>query len=124
MAKRAPPVSTRRRAAIRSPTPEIASRPGARGPIRVAISALSACSARVISPIRAQQLAADPHLHAGDVAGEPLGETAPDRLAVQGPGEGLELRVDFVQVPAQPRDDRGALGDEILAVVEQELQLA
>lgn len=58
------------------------------------------------------------------VAAEALGETAAGRLAIEGAAEGLKARVEIVQVPAQPHAVGGPLGDEVLAVVDEELQLA
>jgi hypothetical protein len=58
------------------------------------------------------------------VATEAPGEAAPDRLGVQRRREGLEVGIEFVEVPAQPGDDGRALGDEILAVVDEDLKLA
>ena len=52
-----------------------------------------------------------------------MGEDAADAIecgvAVQ-PGGQFEVGVQFVQMPAQPVDHAGALGDEVLAVVDQQ----
>jgi hypothetical protein len=58
------------------------------------------------------------------VAAEALGEAAAGRLAIEGAAEGLEARVEVVEVPAQAHAVGGPLGHEVLAVVDQELQLA
>jgi len=54
-------------------------------------------------------------------------QTSSGRGQVFGPPQtarrGLPGRVEFVQVPAQPVDDPGALGDEVLAVADQQPNL-
>jgi hypothetical protein len=70
-----------------------------------------------------EQLAADPHLNSLGVAPQSLGEAAADLLVVQGAGEGLQAGVGVVQVPAQAHRVGGALADQVLAMVDQELQL-
>lgn len=44
--------------------------------------------------------------------------------SVQGAGGDVEVGVEVVQGPAQPVDQPGALGDEVVTVVDQQLQLA
>lgn len=60
----------------------------------------------------------------GSVAAEALGEAAAGRLAIEGATEGLKARVEIVEVPAQPHAVGGPLGDEVLAVVDEEEELS
>src|SRR4030095_8036754 len=46
------------------------------------------------------------------------------RGSVQGAGGDVEVGVEVVQGPAQPVDQPGALGDEVVTVVDEQLQLA
>ena len=71
----------------------------------------------------AEQVAGDPHLRrlfaAGELAAEPV---EPDRT-VERAKRHRECRVELVQVPAQPLLAAAPLGDQVVAVVDQQLQL-
>jgi hypothetical protein len=53
-----------------------------------------------------------------------VSERAACALRAQAAQPRLKAGVDVVKVPAKPLDGSGALADEVLAVVEQELDLA
>jgi hypothetical protein len=72
---------------------------------------------------RATRVAGDPHLRRlvppCELSGEPLEPERP----VECPERHGECRVEFVQMPAQPLLAATPLGDEVVTVVDQQLQL-
>ena len=75
----------------------------------------------MIAEIRPEQLAADRDLDGLLTAGQSVGERATRALGSQAAQLWLKARLDVVKVPAKPLDLCGALADEVLAVIEQEL---
>lgn len=118
-----PPTSTKMRAATRPPTPEMARSPGAIGRTRTAISRFQPTlrTGQLADP--GQQLAADPHLGPARVASEALGDAAADLLLVEKACR-LKARTEVVEVPAEAHRVCGALGDQVVAVIDEELQPA
>jgi hypothetical protein len=66
----------------------------------------------------------DPHLDALRCAGQPAFDTIKPDLAVQSPGRNAQFGLDGVQQPPQPVLGLGALPDERLAMVDEQLDLA
>ena len=73
---------------------------------------------------RPSEVAGDPHLGcllaAGELAAEPVEPDGPVERAERH----LQLRVELVQVPAQPLLAAAPLADEVVAVVDEQLQLS
>jgi hypothetical protein len=60
-------------------------------------------------------------LHGGGLPVQERADPGEVGRSVQGAGGDVEVRVEVVQVPAQPVDQAGALGDEVVTVVDQQL---
>jgi hypothetical protein len=71
----------------------------------------------------ADELACDPHQHLLLVAGETPCEPVEPDGAVERTRRDDECRVELMQVPAQPLLRAPAFVDEVVAVIDQELQL-
>src|SRR5207248_2122749 len=72
----------------------------------------------------ADELARDPDLHRLFAAAQPAGDTVEPERAVERAGRDRELRVDVVQLPAQPLLSSSPLVDQVVAVVDEQLQFA
>ena len=70
------------------------------------------------------ELAGDPHLHRLLAAGEPAADPLERIARSSAPGGDREGRVELVQMPAQPLLAAAAFVDQVVAVRDQQLQLA
>src|SRR6266851_2544794 len=109
-------------AALKGPQPGSCSNRGASAAVR-AWSSRSSSPFERVSPAAADEVAGDPHLRRllapGELAAEPV---EPDR-AVERPERHRERWVELVQVPAQPLLAAAPLCDQVVAVVDDQLQL-
>jgi hypothetical protein len=72
----------------------------------------------------AEQVACDPQVRCLRAAGELAAEPVEPDAAVERPKRHMQRRVKLMEVPAQPRLAAAPLVDEVVAVVDQQLQLA
>jgi len=117
------PISASSLAAVMAPQPGSSSSAGA-------VSAVRCSSSRSELDDRAGELAAahdqlarDPYLHLCRPAGQPAADTIKLHRSVERLRGDDQCWVELMQVPAQPLLDPSPLVDEIVAVVDQQLQL-